>query len=184
MTINGNSDGKLTTMITAAPALICLRLIEWQCHKLIISYYHIFNNSAFTMTHLFALSKVIPSEELWQLWQSCLLPTFASASSKDRNLNCCIWLDRSYCTLATTIVVFLSLMIIQVILSLSDHHLKTLPTMTKTLTAITTTAAASMCLRPIRRHCVANLAPLIINVHVPVMMVGRMRMDIFRRLCL
>ena len=115
MTINGNSDGKLTTMITAAPALICLRVIERQSHKLIISYYHIFYNSAFTMTHLFVLSEVISSEELWQLWQSWLLPTFASASSKDRNLNCCIWLDRSYCTLATTIVVFLSLMI-------SDNH--------------------------------------------------------------
>ena len=49
--------------------------------------------------------------------------------------------------------------------------MKTLPTMTKTLTAITTTAADSMCLRPIRRHSVANLAPLIINVPVEVVRV-------------
>ena len=48
--------------------------------------------------------------------------------------------------------------------------------MTKTLTAITTTAAASMCLRPIRRHSVANLAPLIINVPVPVVMMVMMVM--------
>ena len=51
-------------MITATPALICLRVIERQSHKLISSYYHIFYNSAFTMTHLFVLSEVISSEEL------------------------------------------------------------------------------------------------------------------------
>ena len=88
------------------------RKAESQTYKLLLSYFLqfcIYNDPSFCFVRGYIQWRIVT------IMTIVLAATFASASSKDRNLNCCIWLDRSYCTLATTIVVFLSLMI-------SDNH--------------------------------------------------------------